>query len=321
MKVSIVIANWNGRDLLRKNLPHVLSQSHPDYEVIVVDNGSKDDSVRLLREEFPRVRTVELPENRGFTGGNNAALPHARGEFIATLNNDARPERDWLDRLVEAAAPEDVGICASRLLVDGTGVIDSAGDSYLTTMAARKRGTAAEPLFSACAGAALYRRRMIDEIGFFDDDFFLIYEDVDLCFRARLRGWRVVYAPEAVVHHQVSHTLHQVPDLHAYYQYRNTEFVWVRNVPARLILRHAPAAALGRLLEAWEAARKLRGRYPLYWRAKLHVLLALPRLLAARRRLQSTRSVSPDSIEAAMQGIPRDRLAFWGAEIRRALRW
>ncbi len=163
VEVSVLVLNWNGRELLRRNLPHVLAISHPSFEVIVVDNGSTDGSVGLLREEFPRVRLLALPENRGFAAGNNAGLTIALGEFIATLNNDARPEPDWIERLLDESRPEGVGICASKMVVEGQGVLDSAGDEYLTTLQAGNRG-GLEPAdryerngepFGACAGAAL----------------------------------------------------------------------------------------------------------------------------------------------------------------------
>ena len=328
MKASVIVVTWNGRELLRKNLPAVLAQSQPDYEVVVVDNGSADGSVELLDREFPGVRVVRLPENRGFAGGNNAALPFCRGEYLVRLNNDARPEPDWLGRLVAAAdANPRVGVVASKLVEEG-GLLDSAGDRYLTSWAADKRGVHEPPasfdradgIFGACGGAALYRRRLVDEIGFFEEDFFLIYEDVDLSFRARLMGWEVVYVPGAVVHHAVGASVDRVPDLKLYYQYRNSEYVWIRNVPGRLLWKHAPVAVLQRLVEVWEAWR-LRGRFRIYLRAKRDVLLNLPRLLAQRRRLQRSRRAGPDQIERAMSPVRLMDGAHWREEIRKVLRW
>lgn len=329
MKVSVVIVNWNGRELLRRNLPHVLAMTGPAYEVIVVDNGSSDGSAHVVREEFPRVRLVALAENRGFAGGNNAALPFARGEFLATLNNDARPESDWLERLVDGARPEGVGICASKLIVEGQGVIDSAGDEYRTTLDAGNRG-GLQPaarfdeggeVFGACAGAALFRRKMLDEIGFFDEDFFLVYEDVDLSFRARMAGWGVVYVPGAVVHHARSASLDRVPDLHAYCRYRNEEFVWIKNLPARLTVRYAAGAALHRMIEALEAWRRMRGRFGVYLRAKRDVLASLPRLLGRRRKIQGRRKSTVDQIERVLTAVPTLTISHWREQVRRALRW
>ena len=329
-KISVVIVNWNGRELLKKNLQHVLALRHPDFEVIVVDNGSQDDSASMLRTEFPAVRVVALPVNRGFAGGNNAALSHARGEFIATLNNDARPEPDWLDRLVDVAScEENVGICAGKLLVEGKPIIDSAGDRYSSVLLAEKRGagessdryTEAEEVFSACAGAALYRRSMIEEIGFFDEEFFLVYEDVDLSFRARLARWKIHYVPSAVVHHACGSSLEHVPDTHVYHLYRNSEFVWIKNMPARLLCRYAAAACLQRLFEMAGALRRLRGRFPIYVKAKWNVLKRLPALLRRRRAIQNRRKVSPDSIARALTPVPFLSPSYWINEVRRVLRW
>lgn len=323
MKVSVIIVNWNGKDLLARNLPHVLRMTYPDYEVIVVDNGSSDGSVELLRASFPAVRVVALPDNRGFTGGNNAALAHARGALVATLNNDARPEPDWLQRLVEASrAHPDAGIFASRILVEGKSTVDTAGDEYRTTFDPLKRKEpVAGEVFSACGGAALYRRSMVDEIGFFDDEFFLVYEDVDLSFRARLAGWSVVSVPDAVVHHQVSTSLGRVPDVHAYYLERNLEFVWLKNMPARLLCKYAAPLLLHRIFGVWEAWRRLRGRFGIYLRAKWNVVTRLGRLLNERRRIQRRRKVSPDAVDRLLVRVPVFSLRYWWDAFRRSLLW
>ncbi|HYE99113.1 MAG TPA: glycosyltransferase family 2 protein [Planctomycetota bacterium] len=330
MKASVIVVNWNGKDMLRQNLPHVLALRAPPFETVVVDNGSTDGSTDMLRTEFPDVRVVPLPENLGFAGGNNAALPGARGELIATLNNDARPEPDWLARLVETAdAHPEAGVFSSRLLVAGEDRIDSDGDLLDTAFRPSKRGAGRPPacasspheVFSACAGAALYRRSMIDRIGFFDEAFFLIYEDVDLSFRARLAGWKVLHVPDAVVHHAEGSSLDRVPDLRRYWEYRNLEYVWLKNMPARLILRHAPELAAARLLEAWAAWRRLGRRFPIYLRAKGHVLRNLPRLLRERRRLRRTRRVGPDEIARTLLPRPFLDAGRWREEVRRVLRW
>ena len=153
----------------------------------MVDNGSQDGSlldIRRFLEESPigsSVKLVPLERNLGFAGGNIEGLKHADGEYIALLNNDAAPDKNWLGELVMAMDSDPmVGICASKLIVHGSEIIDSAGDGFSTSLKGFKRGTGEksflynkrEFVFGACAGAALYRRKMIEEIGFLDEDFF-----------------------------------------------------------------------------------------------------------------------------------------------------
>jgi GT2 family glycosyltransferase len=197
---SVIIVNWNGRELLERNLPAVESQQYRPFEVIVVDNGSHDGSVDYLRKAHPEIHVLPLAENTGFAGGNNRGLALARGEFIVALNNDARPEPGWLEALVRnARSYPQTGIFASLLVANPSGRVDSAGDGYGSTLSPVKHGAGdppdrhrlSRPVFSACGGAALYRRSLIDSVGFFDERFFMCYEDVDLSFRARLAGWDV----------------------------------------------------------------------------------------------------------------------------------
>src|SRR5262245_28469949 len=194
---SIIVVNWNRAQLLNDCLRSLSRQSYSNFEIIVVDNGSSDGSVSLVKESFPLVKVVELAENKGFTGGNAAGLKVASGNFIALVNNDVRAEQDWLERLVEPMLDDaHIGSCASKLIVDGSELIDSAGDGLTTGGVGFNRGlqlerdhfSAPELIFSPCGAAALYRRSMLQEIGFLDEDFFLYDEDVDLGFRAQLAG-------------------------------------------------------------------------------------------------------------------------------------
>src|SRR5215510_10301175 len=140
VKVTIIVVNWNGRDFLDDCLGRLSLQTYPDREIILVDNNSKDFSVSFVREKFPDIKIIELPDNRGFTGGNLEGLKAARGEFIALINNDTRAEERWLENLVRPMMDDDrVGICASKLIIDGTDRIDSAGDGITSAGVGFKR--------------------------------------------------------------------------------------------------------------------------------------------------------------------------------------
>ncbi|MGH2354318.1 MAG: glycosyltransferase family 2 protein, partial [Chloroflexota bacterium] len=216
--VSVVMVTWNGLCHLRRSLPAVLAQELPDgqqFELLVVDNASTDGSRAHLADlaaRDGRVRVLLNDHNEGFAAPNNRAFRDARGTFVATLNNDTLPEPGWLAALLRVAqADERVGSVASRMVFDhapetinSAGIsIDRAGIAWdrLVGRPVAESETQPVEVFGASAGAALYRRSMLEELGGFDARFFIYLEDVDLAWRARLAGWRAVYAPDAVVRH------------------------------------------------------------------------------------------------------------------------
>jgi GT2 family glycosyltransferase len=197
IRASVIIANWNGREFLSECLDSLAVQTFADFEVLLVDNGSSDGSLALVREHYPQVRIVSLNENTGFARGNNLGFSAASGEYLLTLNNDTRAEPGWLAALVAAAdADPSVGMVGSRICsYQEPEVLDSIGVAVcidgMSRAAFRRqhcdvlgRGGVVEILLpSACA--ALYRRAMLDEIGGFDEDFFAYCEDTDLGLRGR----------------------------------------------------------------------------------------------------------------------------------------
>ncbi|UCC65120.1 MAG: glycosyltransferase family 2 protein, partial [Anaerolineae bacterium] len=216
VSVSVIVANWNGRHHLARCLPSLRAQTYRDFEVAVVDNGSTDGSVGWLAQEHPDVRVLCNPRNLGFALANNQAIRATESPYLVTLNNDTEATSAWLAELVAAAESDAaVGMVASQiLLASAPGAIDSAGIEvdWTGTGWQRRRGEAAdeagdvEEVFGPSAGAALYRRAMLEEIGLFDESFFMYCEDVDLNWRAQLAGWRCWYTPKAIVYHKLSAT-------------------------------------------------------------------------------------------------------------------
>jgi GT2 family glycosyltransferase len=246
--ISVIIVNWNGREYLPACLDSLLVQSCADFETIVVDNGSGDGSLELLQESYPWVRVVPLPGNTGFAGGNNAGFAVSRGNYIVTLNNDTRVERTWLAELIAPVEEQpEVGMVASRICGwDDPDLIDSLGvaicpDGMSRGSRRRRRystlslGRFEEILFpSACA--ALYRREMIERIGFFDDDFFAYCEDTDLGLRGRIAGWRAVLARDAVVYHRYSRSGGEFSPFKLYLVERNHFWVALKCFPPSMLL-------------------------------------------------------------------------------------
>ena len=306
MNVSVIILTWNGKKFLKECLDSLAGQTFRDFETILVDNGSSDGSADYVRGTFPWVRLLELPENVGFAEGNNRGLALAQGANIVTLNNDTRVEPAFLAELVRVAEGDvRIGMVAARMRnfyrperIDAAGLkIGGNGLGYNIGIGEIDDGSFdGESLFGPCGGAALYRREMLDEIGFFDPDFFAYYEDFDLAWRARLAGWKTLAAPRALVYHVHSATGGEMSGFKVYHTQRNKWFVIVKNWPATLIQRHLASILCSDLAALCLAV--LRGRGLAALRARLDVLRGLGRLLYQRRELQSRRMLSDQQVAA-----------------------
>jgi GT2 family glycosyltransferase len=299
-KVSIIVVNWNGQRFLEDCLSSLCRQTYTKREIILVDNGSTDSSVRYVKEKFPAVKIIELGENTGFTGGNAPGLKAADGEFVALVNNDTRAHDRWLENLLRPMLEDSsVGLCASKLLFEDCRTINSAGDGLTTAAVGLNRGLGKdgalfsnpEFVFGACGAGALYRRSMLDEIGFLDEDFFLYDEDTDLSFRAQLAGWKCVYVPAAVLQHKSNATSIRLSAVHVYYHTRNLEFVWIKNMPALLMLRFAHHKLMQEIGSFCYLCLR-HGKWAPYFRGKIDALKMLPRMWKKRRAIQARRRVA-----------------------------
>ena len=304
-KVSIIIVNWNGRHLLEACLASLRRQTFQDREVILVDNGSTDGSVQWLADQHPEVQVVALTSNQGFCGGNNAGIRVARGEYIVLLNNDTEVEPEWLEALVtHIAGDRSIAACDSKILYFGRrDTIWSAGAEYTIAGSSEWRAhgcrdeeiTEPAEVFTANACSAIYARRVLEEIGELDEDFFAGYEDVDWSFRARLRGYRIVNVPASRVYHKVSATHRFNSPTYVYHGQRNVLAVFVKNMPTRLLLKYGWLHLLysgGSLLYFARV-----GRLSAFLRAKGAALLQWRALWAKRRAIQRSCSVPSSEID------------------------
>lgn len=315
--VSVIIVNWNGEALLRECLESLRRQTYRHFEVILVDNASTDGSVEFIQQQFPEAKLIRLEQNRGFAGGNIEGLRVAKGDYIALLNNDAVVEASWLAELVAVMnADSRVGICASKLVnYFDPEQIDCAGDGCATSGHGYKRGNGLaaglyqtqEYVFGACAGAVLYRRAMIDDIGFLDPDFFIQCEDTDLNFRAKLMEWKCVYVPTAVALHRVSTTIGKLDGLAVYYSARNEEYVWIKNMPAPLMLRYLHHKIIQELAALLYFCLK-RGQWGPFLRGKRDAARALPALWRKRAGIQRRKRVANAALARELTPLFERRL-------------
>jgi GT2 family glycosyltransferase len=305
VKVSVIILTWNGRAYLDECLGSLAAQTFRDFETIMVDNGSSDGSAEYVRSTFPWVRLLELPENVGFADGNSRGLALAQGAYIVTLNNDTKVDPDFLAELVCVAEDDTrIGMVAARMRnyylperIDAAGLkIGSNGLGYNIGIGEIDDSSYdSVPLFGPCGGAALYRRDMLDEIDFFDPDFFAYYEDFDLAWRGRLAGWKALGAPQALVYHIHSATGGEMSRFKVYQTHRNKWYVIIKNWPLGLLLKRLPVILFFDAAALFLAVLKGRGGVAL--RARLDVVKNLGRLLAKRREVQARSELSTREIE------------------------
>ena len=320
--VSVIVLNYNGRRWLRPCLDALAAQrGAPPFDVIVVDNASTDGSAEAVREyiqetaavakksAFGALHLVEAGANLGFAAGNNLGARTARGATLAFLNNDTVVEPDWLARLHGALTTQpQFALATSRLVfLDDPSTVDSAGDGYLRAGGAFKHGYGgraddalmSREVFGACGGAFLTRRDVFEALGGFDPRFFMVYEDVDLSYRARLLGFRCWYAADAIVRHAGSATLGVASPAAVYYGQRNLEWTWLKNTPRGLLIRTALPHAIYSLAGMSHYAR--RGRLMPAVRGKLAALLGLPAVLRDRRAVQRASVVNVEAVEQLME--------------------
>ena len=323
-RVTVVIPNWNGERFLSTCLGSLRRQSYDDFDMVLVDNGSTDGSVAFARDNFPEISVLPLPENRGFSAAVNAGILASETEHVALLNNDTETDPKWLEALVEAAdSYPEAGFFASKLVdFADRRVLDGAGDVLRRSGLPYRLGHG-EPdggrydktafVFGACAGAAMYRRGMLDDVGLFDEDFFANCEDGDLSFRAQLAGYRCLYVPGSVVYHMGSATFGRRSATSTRLGTRNSLCLLVKNLPAPLVPGFLPFILAGQLtrLVVTAATSTLRA----HLEGLAGALRLLPLMLRKRREIQKRRQAPVEYI----RGLLKESSRAASASIRRRL--
>jgi GT2 family glycosyltransferase len=307
VRVSLIVPTFNGAHLLPPCLDAVARQTRRPDEMLVVDDGSTDNSVALLAERYPWVTVVPRAQNGGFVAAVQTGVAASRGEIVALLNNDTEPEPRWLEAL---AAPLEadpfLGSTASKLLLfDRRDHLHSAGDGYSTGGVPVNRGAwtlddgrfdTQTDVFGACGGAAAYRRSALEEAGGFDPWLVSYLEDTDLNWRLQLLGYPCRFVPEARVYHVISATAGGTRP--SYYCGRNFPLVLASDVPGPLLRKHWLPVVREQgaiVLEALKHVREPAARARL--RGTLAGLAALPAALKRRKRVQAMRRVPVARLE------------------------
>ncbi|HUU50463.1 MAG TPA: glycosyltransferase family 2 protein [Nitrospinota bacterium] len=313
--ISVVIPNWNGEDVIGDCLESLRKQTFRNFEMIVVDNGSSDSSLDLIKTKYPEVKVISLSENKGFCIAVNTGIKYSQGEFIAILNNDTEVVTNWLEELYMAFEnhPE-ISFCSSKMLyheqrdkINTVGIkIKRNGDSSSigTGQPDGPRFEKEGEVFGACAGAAVYRKRLFDDIGLFDESFFAYLDDVDLSYRAQLSGHRCLFVPKAIVYHKKGYSLkrHDSPnELEVLLNSRNSVYCLLKNWPTNLILKNLHWILLRRLELAvrYTIQRIHKGTAIPFIKGKLDAYKNIGNIFKKRKEILSQKKV-PDSYIASI---------------------
>jgi GT2 family glycosyltransferase len=310
-KVSIIIVNWNGKRYLKECFDSVFSQTYPNYEVVFVDNGSTDGSVEYIETNFPQTRIVRLDKNYGFAAPNNIGIKEAfknpEVKYIATLNNDTKVDPNWLKELMNVSIEhenDEIGMYASKMLFyNNPNMINSTGISINMAMSATDRMSCEidnlknnhiEEIFGPCAGAALYSRTLLEDIGLFDEDYFAYLEDVDLAWRARLRGWECLYVPTAIVYHNHSSTGIEGSSFKLFHLGKNKIQTLIKNLLITEFVRYLPFIIVYDTMPTFYYLFIKRDLTPM--RGRIFALKNLKQILEKRQTIQKRKLTSRYSI-------------------------
>ena len=304
---SVLIPNYNGIRHLPDLFSGLNSQLFTDFEVIFADDASRDGSVRWVKENARLARVLSSQENRGFVASVNMAARAARGRLFVLLNNDTQPAPEFLAELAKTICSHPkAGIVAAKLLLfDERDRIHTAGDMMGRDGIPRNRGVWAidsgqfdnsDDVFGGCGGAMAVRRELWEALHGFDEEFWMYIEDVDLSFRAQLLGWQTAFSPHARVYHKLGGS--GGDELSSFYVGRNTIWTLAKNMPASLLLVHAPQIAGAQLSIAIDALRNCRGSAArARLRGQVAGLLGLPLVLQKRALVQSRKRLHDAEID------------------------
>ncbi len=270
-EISIIIPNYNGMAFLEGVLGSLECQTNEDFDVILVDNGSTDGSGAFVAANYPWVRMIQLPENFGFCKAVNEGIRVSRSPYVLLLNNDTEVETDFVAEMLAAITRHKNAFSCSAKMVQyhDRDRLDDAGNYYCALGWSFARGKGRdihtfdreERVFAACGGAAIYRKKIFEEIGYFDEEHFAYLEDVDIGYRARIYGYENWYAPKAVVYHVGSGTSgSRYNQFKTRYSSRNNVYLIYKNMPFLQIILNLPFLAAGFCVKLLFFAVKGMGR-------------------------------------------------------------
>lgn len=320
MKVSVIIPSWNGKDLLADCLQSLFVQTFKNFETIVVDNGSKDDSVEFIKNNFPTVKIITLNKNYGFAKAINEGVKKSFSKYVAFLNNDTKVDKDWLKNLVKCADkhPEVISVNSKILnffhqkIIDGVGIlINEVGQAKSIGWEQKDHGQFEKEMyiFGATGGASLFKRKDFIAVGSFDENYFMYSEEVDFAFRAQFLGYKSIYCPKALVFHKHKATAKKLPQYIEYWQFRNMTQTIIKDFPVSILLRRWRLLKII-LVHINTIFYHIKNGF--FWppvMTEVWLFLHLPQLLWKRWEIQKSKVVSDDYIES---NLVEKKITFYG---------
>ncbi|HUQ85182.1 MAG TPA: glycosyltransferase family 2 protein [Candidatus Limnocylindrales bacterium] len=308
--ISIIIINWNGEKWLRGCFRSLKKQSYPNFEIILVDNASSDNSVEFIKKYYPKTKIINNKENIGFAGGNNIGYKHTKGQYILLLNNDTTVEKDFLKNFVKAfdEIPNLGSVQSKIVLMNVANKLDVVGSywtgsSFLYYYGYGKNASATKynksmPFFSNKGASMLIKREVIEKVGLFDDDFWCYYEETDFCHRVWLAGYECWYYPKAVAHHAMGGTSLAFDNSYIqFHNFKNKLLSFLKNFEKKSLMSIIPIYLIINIFLSftWLLQGKFKHFLALYkslWWNVIH----LRRTLRKRKIIQSHRIISDQAI-------------------------
>jgi len=308
--VSIILINWNGKKFIEGCLNSISKQDYSSIETIVIDNTSHDRSPDIVEEKFPEVKLIRNKKNLGFAGAFNQGVKAAKGSFVISLNPDVYLESDYVREMVKAVNKDTkIGSVSGKLLrqaEEEEGIIDSTGHIMFKNRLSRNRGNDEKDegqydqedyIFGTCGAAALYKREMLEDVKingeYCDEDFFAFWEDLDLDWRAQIRGWSCFYTPYAVAHHFRGGIRKPRPKIIEISNYRNRYLAIIKNDSITGLILNAHHILFTDTLKSGALLLRCPGAL-LGW---IQVIKLSPKMLSKRRQIQRNAKVKPREVE------------------------
>lgn len=248
MKVTVVVITWNKKDLLRNCLKSLNKQTYKNFQRIVVDNGSTDGTLEFIKRDYPQIKIVSLEKNLGFSRAANEGIKASKSEYVIFLNNDTVVDKDFVKNLLKALDEyhkEYCGCTSKMINFFNRSILSSAGDMMNDVGQSFPRGlntsinkfNRSEEVFLITGGASIFRKKIFEKIGFFDEDYFLYGEDSDWCLRAQLMGYKFWYEPKAIVYHHCGASSKKLSKIVEYFLFRNMTITILKNFPIKIFFR------------------------------------------------------------------------------------
>lgn len=301
--VSIIIPNWNGLDHLEICLPSISKQTFKNFEVIVVDNGSSDQSVDFVKTNFPNFKIIKFKKNWGFSKAVNVGIKYSTSNYIFLLNNDTEIDKNCLKYLLEAAKSHlEVGFIAAKILnFSSRNLIDNAGDYIDSVGHLHSRGfgkkdgpefSREQYIFASSGGGSLFKREVFKKVGYLDEDYFFYMEDIDLCLRAQLAGFKGWYQPKARIYHRRMGSVTKLENSTEPLIFKNMTQTVIKSFPRTLLLNNLNLLKI--ILVHLNTIKYLfsKGLILETIKVEIELILNLKKILAKRKKVQSLKAVS-----------------------------